>query len=256
MRSWKQTTRAAITALGAMAFVSGSALAALDPDIVVGAWLLNDGDGVDVADVSANGYVGQLTGGEWVDGQLGGAIEFAKGDTVEIQLPAESVTDKLTVMMWIRFTEIAGQQNYFAIWDGGSQRIVPYKTDANILNLWSNSWNVGSGFEVEEDVWYHVANVLDGGSVQIYVDGALQVDQGAAGMSLGGGAQSAWIATDKGGWLTACTVDDVLLLNDAIDAKTVSAAMTNGVEFVLGLKAVDPRGKVASSWAAIKGGLD
>ena len=256
MRSWGRMTCAAIAVFGMIALVSGPARAAIDPGIVVGAWLLNDGDGVDVADVSANGYVGQLKGGEWVDGQLDGAIEFAKGDTVEIQLPAESVTDKLTVMMWIRFTEIAGQQNYFAIWDGGDQRIVPYKTDGNILNLWSNSWNVGSGFEVEEDVWYHVANVLDGGSAQIYVDGALQVEQGAAGMSLGGGAQSAWIATDKGGWLTACTVDDVLLLNDAIDAKTVNDAMANGVEFVLGLKAVDPRGKVASSWGAIKGVLD
>ena len=252
MRSWRRVTCIAIATCGVMASESGPAGAAIDPGIVVGAWLLNDGDGVEVVDVSANGYVGQLKGGEWVDGQLDGAIEFAKGDTVEIQLPAQSGEDKLTVMMWIRFTDIAGQQNYFAIWDGGAQRIVPYNTDANILNLWSNSWNVGSGFEVEEDTWYHVANVLDGGTVQIYVDGDLQIKQGAPGMSLGGGAQSAWIATDKGGWLTACTVDDVLLLNDAVDAKTVNDAMTSGVEFVLGLKAVDPRGKVASSWGAIK----
>jgi len=154
--------------------------------------------------------------------------------------------------MWIQFTDIAGQQNYFAIWDGGDQRIVPYKTDANILNLWSNSWNVGSGFQVKEDTWYHVANVLDGGTVQIYVDGTLEVDQAAAGMSLGAGAQSAWIATDKGGWHTACVADDVLLLNDAIDAGVVTDAMENGVEYALGLKAVDPRRKLASSWAAIK----
>ncbi len=47
-------------------------------------------------------------------------------------------------------------------------------------------------------------------------------------------------------------MDDVLLLNDAIDAGTVSDAMDNGVEYALGLKAVDPRGKVASSWAVIR----
>ena len=256
MLNWRRKALAAIAACGAIVFTGAPAHAAIDPGIVVGAWLLNDGDGVDVVDVSANGHVGQLQGGEWVDGQLNGAIEFAKAHTVQISLPAESITDKLTVMMWIRFTDIGGQQNCFAIWDGGDQRIVPYKTDANILNLWSNSWNVGSGFEVDEDTWYHVANVLDGSTVQIYVDGALQIEQGAPGMSLGGGAQSAWIATDKGGWHTACTVDDVLLLNDAVDAKTVNDAMTNGVEFVLGLKAVQARGKASSTWAAIKDTLD
>ncbi len=186
MRGWKQAVGVAL-----MVCASGVAHAAIDPDIVVGAWLLDDGDGVEAIDTSANGYHGQLQGGDWVDGPVGGAIEFAKGDTVQIPLPAESVADKLTVMMWIQFTDIAGQQNYFAIWDGGDQRIVPYKTDANVLNLWSNSWNVGSGFQVEEDTWYHVANVLDGGTVQIYVDGALQVEQAAAGMSLGGGEQLA-----------------------------------------------------------------
>ena len=251
MRSWKW-------AIGAVLMVCASGLvrAAIDPDLVVGAWLLNDGDGVDVVDISANGRIGQLQGGDWVDGEFDGAIEFAKGDTVEIPLPAESIQDKLTVMMWVQFTDIAGQQNYFAIWDGGDQRIVPYKTDGQILHLWSNSWNVPSGFLVDENTWYHVANVLDGSNVRIYVDGQLQVEQAAAGMSLGAGAQSAWIATDKGGWHTACIVDDVLLLNDAIDAKTVSDAMANGVEFVLGLKAVGARGKAATTWAAIRESRD
>ncbi|MAF11845.1 hypothetical protein CMK11_15470 [Candidatus Poribacteria bacterium] len=249
MLSWKWALGVAL-----VASLSGTARAAIDPGLVVGAWPLDDGDGVDVADISANGRIGQLQGGDWVDGEFSGAIEFAKGDTVQIPLPAESIQDRLTVMMWVQFTDVPGQQNYFAIWDGGSQRIVPYKTDGHILHLWSNSWNVASGFQVEENTWYHVANVLDGSTVRIYVDGQLQVEQGAPGMSLGGGAQSAWIATDKGNWHTACIVDDVLLLNDAIDAKTVGDAMANGVEYVLGLKAVDPRGKIASSWAALKAG--
>ncbi len=58
MRGWKQAVGVVM-----MICTSGAAHAAIDPGIVVGAWLLNDADGVEAMDTSANGHHGQLQGG-------------------------------------------------------------------------------------------------------------------------------------------------------------------------------------------------
>ncbi|MDA1190668.1 MAG: LamG domain-containing protein [Candidatus Poribacteria bacterium] len=234
--------------------IGGTARAAVDPKVVVGAWLLDDDDGVEVVDSSPNGFDGTLTGGDWVDGVYGGAIEFVKGDTVKIPLPANTVANKLTVMMWVRFTDRAGQQNYFSIWDGGDKRIVPYKTDANAIHFWTNTWNLFSGFTAPDDEWFHVANVYDGSVARIYIDGKLLMgDQAAPGMSLGAGEQNIWLATDKGsGFFSAVMLDDVLVLNDVIDADDVTQAKEQGIEYVLGLKPVESKGKAAVTWGRLK----
>ena len=117
------------------------------------------GSGDDAKDSGPNKYDGTLTGGKWIEGKFGDAIEFKKGDTVTIPLGKGSMRNKASVIMWLLFTDVSAQQNYFSVWDQRNNRHVPYKDGGNMLRCWSNTWNVPSGVTVKEDKWYHVANV-------------------------------------------------------------------------------------------------
>ena len=33
--------------------------------------------------------------------------------------------NKASVIMWLQFTDLGGQQNYFSVWDQNSNRLVP-----------------------------------------------------------------------------------------------------------------------------------
>jgi len=144
-----------------------NSLAKIDPATIVGIWLLDDDSGKVAKDSSANGYDGQIKGAKLEDGKFGKGLNFAAGDTVTILLGKGSITNKVTYILWLKFNDLANQQNYLSIWDQSSNRYVPYKTTANELHFWSNNWDVPSTFFVSAKTWYHVANVYDGAKVSI-----------------------------------------------------------------------------------------
>jgi len=227
--------------------------AGIDPEDIVGIWPLEDDvKGGEVIDLSENGFTGIIKGGEQEDGKVGQCLDFAKGDTVEISLGKGTITDNVTVVMWLRFTDLTDQQNYYSIYDQSENRYVPYKTSANELHFWSNNWDVPSGAFVKKDEWHHVANVYDGSTVSIYVDGELGNSQAGAGFALADQQQTSWLATDAGGWISACTIDDVGLFNVALDAETIKNIMDNGVERATGFAAVETDGKLPSLWGKLK----
>lgn len=229
----------------------GNSYAQIDAEVIVGLWPLDEGNGNTAGDASENGRDGVVKGGEWEDGKFGDAINFAKGDTIEISLGDGIITNEVSIVTWLQFTDLDAQQNYFSIYDGSGNRYVPYKTGANELHFWSNSWDVASGVFVEEDTWYHVANVYDGVTVKIYVDGELQVSQAGA-FALIDNAQTAWIATDAGGWLSACIQDEVGIFSAPLTENEVKGIMDNGIGWALGGAAVEPGKKLPTVWGTIK----
>ena len=157
----------------------------------IGVWLLDEGSGEDAKDSGPNKYDGTLSGGKWIKGKFGDAIEFKKGDTVTIPLGKGSMRNKASVIMWLLFTDVNAQQNYFSVWDQSNNRLVPYKDGGNMLRCWSNTWNVPSGVTVKEDKWYHVANVLDGKNTKIYINGKEEVSQDVSKFELADQTQTA-----------------------------------------------------------------
>ena len=77
--------------------------------------------------------------------------------------------------MWIQFTDLGGQQNYFSVWDQNNNRLVPYKEGGNMLRCWSNKWNVVSGVSAKKN--YHIANIYDGKKASIYINEKEKVAQ-------------------------------------------------------------------------------
>ena len=157
--------------------------AEIDPEKIVGIWLLDEDKGEKVEDVSGNGYDGTITQSDWVKGKVDGALDIKRGGTVKIPFGQGVITDKMSFILWIQFTNLAEQQNYFSIHDQSNNRYVPYKEGANTLRFWSNKWNVSSGVVVKAGTWYHVANVYDGNTAKIYVDGEEKISQAGAEVS-------------------------------------------------------------------------
>lgn len=244
-------TRVAILALLIGWICQSRSDAAIDPEIIVGVWNFDEGKGDVVKDASENGFDGEISNAKWDTGKFGSALNFAKGNTVTIPVGTGSVKDKISLLMWIQFTDLRAQQNYFSIWDQGDNRFVPYKTDAQELRCWSNTWNVGTGLTVKAKTWYHVANVFDGKTASVYVDGEEKVAQGVPAFQLLDQDQTAWIATDRGtGFLSAVIVDDVGLFNDAIGEDDIKSAMNQGIHTAV--FAVSPLDKLPTVWARIK----
>ena len=225
--------------------------AQVDPEFIVGLWTLDEGEGDIAGDSSENGRDGTVENAEWDDGQFGKCLSFEKGDTVVVPLGSGVVRDQVSVILWLKFLNLSGQQNYFSIWDNSDNRYVPYKTDGNELRFWSNNWNVGSGFIVEKNTWYHVANVYDGETASIYVNGELQVSQPGA-FTLNDNEQSSWFATDNGGWLSECVEDEIGIFNTALTEDEVNRIMEHGILWALGGASVDKLNKISAVWGMIK----
>jgi hypothetical protein len=81
-----------------------------------GIWLSDEGNSDVAKDASPNKYDGEIKGAKWVKGKFGHALEFKKGNTVTIPLGKEPMRNKASVIIWIQFIDLGGQQNYFSVW--------------------------------------------------------------------------------------------------------------------------------------------
>ena len=238
----------------ALSFVVGYSQAEIDPDRIVGIWLMDEGKGDVAEDISENGRKGTITRGEWAKGKVDGALEIKKGGTVTIPLGKGIIEDKVSFILWINFTDIGGQQNYFSIWDQSNNRYVPYKNGGNLLRSWTNTWDVASGVTVKDGTWYHVANVYDGDNCTIYVNGEEKVSQKVPKFQLQDQEQTAWLATDKGtGFLSATIMDEVGLFNDGLTEDEVQDIMNDGIYHTA--FDVEPSGKLSVLWGRLKSGF-
>ena len=225
--------------------------AEIDPDRIVGIWLLDEGKGDVAEDASENGREGAITQGKWEEGKVDGALEIKKGGTVTIPLGKGIIEDKVTFTLWLQFTDIGGQQNYFSIWDQSNNRYVPYKNGGNLLRSWTNTWDIASGVTVKDGTWYHVANVYSGESCSIYIDGEEKVSQKVPKFQLQDQDQTAWLATDRGtGFLSAVIMDEVGLFNDALTEDEIKGIMKDGIYHTA--FAVEPSDKLSVLWGKLK----
>lgn len=234
-----------------LSLVASYSHAKIDPDRIVGIWLLDEGNGDVAEDASENGRKGTITQGNWENGKFDGALEIKKGGTVTIPLGTGIIEDKVTFVLWLNFTDTAGQQNYFSIWDQSNNRYVPYKNGGHLLRSWTNTWDIASGVTVKADTWYHVANVYDGETCKIYVNGKEEVSQNVAKFQLQDQDQTAWLATDRGtGFLSATIMDEVGLFNDGLTEDEVQSIMNDGIYHTA--YAVEPLDKLPLLWGKLK----
>jgi hypothetical protein len=227
---------------------------------------LDEGNGKTTEDFSANGFKGEFKGNpKWVDGKMGKALQFsASNDFVFVaDNKAFHIEDAITQAAWINLDRLpSAHAIVFGTRSGGGRNIgFGYGMNpGNGIKVWTN--NDAGGFldindnktKLKTGQWYYLAythTTAGSGLVEIYVDGKVSHSQksnnpvGPAGapneVTIGTWAGEAWPGI----------VDEARLWNRALSPKEVEESMELDAATFL---AVQPNGKLATSWAQIKRG--
>lgn len=146
----------------------------------IGHWTFDENTGTLAKDTSANANTGTLTNGPvWTDGKVGQALQF-DGSNDHVVLPTSSslnITGDISLESWIK-TSSTGFPHIF----GGYQSSSPYPGYAIALGANADPgkfcfWN-GTGWNctttnVNDGKWHHVAAVLSGSTLYLYIDGII-----------------------------------------------------------------------------------
>jgi len=238
----------------------GQSFAKIDPETLVGAWLLDDNKGDTAEDSSENGYDGTLTGNpKQIDGKFGKALEFNGSNGVDIANPEEFNFLTWTYVLWFRadatgdYPNLIGRQ--FANAHGWTIHLAPGRatfriridTDGGINQVKTVPKNVG------DEEWHHGAITHDDKSkkLELYIDGEKGDSSYAGDYKNSGGFLR--IASPAVGAvnLKNGAIDDVGIFNVLLEEEDILEIMENGLEPYVET-AVSPSGKLASTWGRIK----
>ena len=239
--------------------------AKIDPKTAVGAWLLDEGSGKKVADASGNGNDGEFVGNpKWIEGVFGSALHFnGRNDMIPVGKDKSLRITEGTMMNWINIqtSNDSGLSSMTIPYDDGAAWDAPYRslglgTWQGQLRYWiaidDQNREIQPG-KIEEDRWYHEAITFDGSTRRAFLDGELVEEvKGAGEITYGRPAPTAVIGSASvvvkreffNGYL-----DEIAIFDVALNEKEINELMDDGLGDIL---AVNPLGKVATTWAEIK----
>ena len=231
--------------------------AELDPKTVIGLWLLDDGKGEKVKDTSGNNQHGTLrNGAKWTAGKFGQAVDLdGQNDYVEIaDSPQLGGMKQITVAGWVFPRTSAG---YIDKIRGGTAGWRSY----NIAQR-NGQWEWGLANQANAKVtlqagatklkkWVHLAGTYDGKEMILYKDG-----EKIGTIAQTGPVQDSDSMLALGCWpgggvsnFASILIDEVVIFNEALDAKEIKSFMGSGLEKAL---AVSPQSKLVATWGALK----
>ena len=235
--------------------------AEIDFETARGIWLLDEGKGDKIEDISGNKNHGELQGGKWVKGPEGSALSLnGQNDRVIIPDSKSMYLEKAwSITSWVYvnksengYGHILGKRpangtvaNYaFRTSSSGTGWEAYFARDG-----WKGAWNQGN---VKKDEWLYMTATYDAkDTIKIY-ENAEEI------ASVGGmGKPGPKNDTDVniGGWTnnTSETLDgmlyEVAIFASVLEAEDIKDLMDKGLVTLL---PVEPSGKLATTWANIK----
>ena len=222
--------------------LAGQSYAKVNPDTILGAWLLDEGKGNITADASGNDNDGTLINApNWVTGWSGNALEFDGATSYVDCGNAEALNVKVfSVSFWCYIPSIQGWNHIVSRgshvgWGSpGSVNwgVMMYDAQETILfETYNNTGWTGITANTSTGEWHHVAATYDGDMMRFYHDGQLAASTGA-GMLLDQsrafliGARS---DADSGGDPFIGSVDEVGYFNTALPLEDIQAIMNDGL---------------------------
>ena len=215
---------------------------------LVGYWTFDKAD--ETNDVSGNGNDGIIHGNpKLVAGKSGEALEFnGSTDYVEIpDSPGLSELDALSLSAWIQPLKLGA---WVAVAEKGIHLNWSYGFFIEPDGTLSFEVSTGPGnnlvccvgnVAMEIGVWYHIFGSYDGKTVKAYVDGKLAGEMpGADAVHITEGLPFT-IGSRNGQNHFAGAVDEVAFWNEAISVEESMEPLP-----------VQPRGKLAAAWGALK----
>ena len=159
-------------------------------------WPFDEGEGKTVYD-TVGGRHGRVTGAQWTDGQVGGALSF-NGQSNYVALPDNDPVwlpqGDFSIAFWVYFEarpawsddviEVVLDLNYAASQNAYNELGYAVYRDVEsgtmvfgMITSARSSEDLFSDTQLVNDRWYHVVAVRNGASQQIYVDGELDNDR-------------------------------------------------------------------------------
>ena len=261
---------AGIFVLFAASILATSSYARIDPNSVVGLWLLDeDIDSEDnvATDSSENGHHGTIKGNpEWDEGKFGDALVFHGGaDVVDCGNDESLNLGVFTVAFWAKFPTTQGWNHMVSKGDHvtagnpGSVNWGVMMRDGEARFLFEifedTEWTGISSPVVGIDEWQHLVATYNGDKMEFFLNGVSLGSQTGVKVKLdasrsflvGARASAAAPASYFNG-----SIDEVGLFNEVLALEDIRDIMNNGLADALNLTNVLPAGKYAATWAEIK----
>ena len=245
--------------------------AVVDVNSIVGIWLLDEGDGIDVRDLSALEHHGTIAGEpEWVDGRskdAGTALTFdGVDDHVDCGNTEDMNLDIFSVSFWVNIPVTQGWNHIVSRGShkgGGNPGAVNWgvmMVDASaeiLFEVFNNTGWKGLRAPIKTETWHHVVATYDGQEQiqKLYLDGVERGANQAVGILLEEARPLILGAKSDSGGATSLfngTVDEVGYFSTILSLEQIEEIMNEGLVNATGLLPVSPHGKIATTWAAVR----
>ncbi len=234
----------------------------------VGVWLFDEDTGDVAEDISGNKHDGDILGGvKWTkDGRFGGALEFDGNDgSVEVPDHADLQFPKntdFTLTCWLKITTpepsppMMVAKNYqpaqvlpwYALYYADQGKAATGDVSLFLRDAGGTSFHIAAGSKVDDDQWHHIVGVRDGDKIILYLDGEAKAEMGGANFDVGTNNAPLHFMSHTGRFLGGL-LDEVIIYRRALSPAEINTLMKDGYE---DFAAVDPEGKVTTTWGAIK----
>ena len=194
-----------------------------------GYWSFDEGKGEIAKNVVGKNYGKIQTGLKWVDGKQGKALGFnGKG---YVSIPHEDFFNapSFTVSVWTKLEQVYDYQ--YIIWKDGIQW--PEEGPGRRIDIWVEMtgpvtvmWNYQDRLDgrkvIADGKWHHIAEVYDGKSIKLYIDGTLDGRAEPSG-KLPTNKLPMWIGARPGGVAAKGIIDEVRFYDRAISDEQIKA---------------------------------
>ena len=232
-----------------------SSFAQVELSDVAGMWFFDEGGGKEAKDSSRNENQGEIVGAKWTEGQLEKALSFdGSDDYVDVMHSASLEPVSVSGQAWVKLKSDGTRHIIFAKWTGYTLEVStagnPYFQIRNAQGqlgstsptpiLWGN--------------WHHLAGTFNDKdkNITIYVDGEEKLTTKLASSITYNQSVLRISNTIYAGGAVNGLIDEVAIFNRALTADEVKTLMEKGLNKAILGAAVDPSGKLSTTWARIK----
>ena len=229
---------------------AGQSYAKVDPETILGIWLLDEGIGDITEDASENGNNGTLMNAPaWIDGTSGSALDFNEslshvdcGNAEALNVKVFSVSFWCNIVISPGWNHMISRGSHLAGGDHGSVNWGIMTTDAQetiLFETFDDTGWLGIRLGTTAGQWHHVVATYDGDTMQLFYDGELADTRAGADILLDPsrsfviGARS---NDDAASNFYSGSIDEVGYFNTILETEDIAEIMNDGLAGIIGSK--------------------
>ena len=247
---------------------TGQGFTKIDPEAVIGVWLLDEGKGDTARDFSGNGHDGKIHGNiKWVDGKFKNALEF-DGQSTYIEVPHSEALNppEFTICLWVKPYRLANSK-LFGKGDiiGGGLGVSGYllgMSDSGGVYPEVNDVSKSANFQFAQgsspsDEWSHFALTysMEDKTLIGYINGQEVGRTMHNGKPVATSEEPLIIGVapwDKSSFPLEGVMDEIGFFSTPLKQEEIQDIMNKGLEEVVVPSVVLLSRKLATTWATIK----